>query len=690
MKQTTLGLMFLLGATAASFGCKKTAPPPVHHSGVKVSAKADLLKPGLDVLRQGTDVSQFRDGLNHINTYLTRDPRQQVTPLASEEKEKLRKLYRLDDEETADIEAGVFRPRDAYYLEASCLFRDAARMLEVGDIAPVDQARICFEWVTRRIPLHEQSDEGLPPAFVLRRGFGGALDRAVAFLGLVRQFQMEGCLLAPPGPPDAFGPLLVGILPTSDQKAALYLFDPRLGLPISSPGNKNIATLDDARADPGLLKPSDITAAMVPKLEIYLVSPLEALSPRMRYLQGLLERQDQVVLHVDALRVANDLAKATGRDSEVWMPAAKGPSPTRALRQFLSTEDGGIDKRGRYQRFRSQQIPASAILGLQAMHLLHPQEIPEMARDRLVSKIGELFDLYALQPKEFFLHGHFDATLKRVDRMRGVLESEEAAKPLEENVFQRRLKDWRARVNEAYISFLVRKDPGGEAKVEALWNDDQYLRNVFQIDSDFPLEKFEKKMLSLIVFNACREPLGQQVNQLVASCVHEKAAQLQANLETRTAAGKDVATAKDNAGYAWKNARGQWNKFLDRYQFNAQSLPKRLAEIGQRWNNNELEAALNLWEQLHLDIHNNIEARLRLAEAQAQLQANSPALSDLQADLEALRKSDLPKLLNECREKATNPPLLAQRLELLARDWAPQGYVHWLSESTQGRSAKQK
>jgi hypothetical protein len=690
MKETTLALMFLLGVTfATSLGCKRAPTPPVHPSSVKVSAaKADLLKPALDVLRQGMDVNQFRDGLNHINSYLTRDPRQQVTALTPDEREKLRKLYRLDDEEAADVEAGVFRPSDAYYLQECCLFRDAARLLEVAGATPLEQARLCFEWVIRRVQLHEQSDEGVPPAFVLRRGFGGGLDRAVAFLSLIRQFQMEGCLLAPPGPPEAFGPLVIGVLPAPDKKAALYLFDPRLGLPVPGPGNQSIATVDEARADPDLLKRSGIAAAVVPKLEAYQVGPLEALSPRMRYLQGLLERQDSVVLHVDALRVAGDLAKVSGRDGQVWVPATKGPSPTRALRLFLPAEDGGIDKRSRHQRFKSQQIPAPAILGLQTMRLLHPQEIPELARDRLVSKIGELFDLYALQPKEFFLHGHFDATLKRVDRMRGVLETEEAAKPLEEDVFKKRLKDWRARVNEAYISFLVRKEASGEAKVEALWNEDQYLRNVFQIDSDFPLEKFEKKFLSLILFNACREPLGQQVNYLVASCVHEKAAQLQANLTTRAGAGKDVAAVRDDAGYAWKNARGQWNKFLDRYQFSVQAVPRRLAEIGQRWNNNEREAALNLWEQLHLDIHTTIEARLRLAEAQEQVQASSPALGDLEADLEALRKSDLPKVLNECLEKAGAAPALAQRLELLARDWSPQGYVHWMRESARGRLPK--
>jgi hypothetical protein len=147
---------------------------------------------------------------------------------------------------------------------------------------------------------------------------------------------------------------------------------------------------------------------------------------------------------------------------------------------------------------------------------------------------------------------------------------------------------------------------------------------------------------------------------------------------------------KDNADYAWKNARGAWNKFLERYLVSAKGLPERLAEIVQRWNKGDLDAALNLWEHLHLDIHITIEARSRLAEAQQRLLGSSPALQDLVADVDALQKSALPKTLNECTEKARANPVLARRLELLARDWGPQGNMHWLREAARGRLDKGK
>jgi len=683
MKQTPLGLLF---GTALFFtpGCYKTSPPPA--AIVKSTVQStDLLKPALDLFRQAKDEGNYRDALHLVNSHLSKDPTKQVTPLSSQDRENLQKLYQLDNEELAELDAAVFRQLDAYYLQSCFLFRDAGRFLEVPNATPQDQARLCFDWVMRRVQLHEQIDEGLPADFVLRRGFGSGLDRAIVFLALLRQFQIEGCVLALPDEPT--NPILVGALLTQDQKPNLYLFDPRLGQPIAGPDKKGIATLADVRAHPELLKPSSIVPEALSKMETYQVGPLEGLSARMRYLNDLLAFQDKVILFQDALALQRDLAKVTGREALVsnLPPAPRGQSPTRALRLFFSKAEGGIDKRDRYQRFQAKQIPWPGILQqFQEMRLYQTKDIPEPARENLLRNVKQLFVTFALQPKDAFLHGQFEATLNRIDRMRTVLETEEAAKPLEETVFKKQLQDWRARVNEAYIALLVRKEASGQAKVNSLWGEDEYLLNVLQVDSEIPLERFEKKLLSVILLNACREPLGQQVSYLVASCLHEKACQLQANHDILAAAGKDVTIVKENADYAWRNDRSAWYKYLERYQLSPQSLPKRLLEIQQRWNRGELEIAVNLWEQLHLDIHATLEARLRWVEAQKQLQTKSPALNDLLAFLDTLQKSDLSKSLNLCLEQ-TAAPSLTWRLGMLARDWGPRGNLYWLGEEAKRR-----
>jgi len=172
--------------------------------------------------------------------------------------------------------------------------------------------------------------------------------------------------------------------------------------------------------------------------------------------------------------------------------------------------------------------------------------------------------------------------------------------------------------------------------------------------------------------------------------LHETAAKLQATQTLLEGAGKDTTNIKVDVDFAWRNARGAWNKYLERYLLTPQSVPKRLVDIQQRWNAGDLESTLNLWEQLHLDVHTTIEARLRLSEAQQHLQGSSPALQELLADLSAFQKSDLPKNLSEFRERVRANSVAAQRLELLARDWAPQGNMHWLSETARVRMKKEK
>ncbi len=682
MKKFALGLSLFLALVFFVQGCKRN-PPVVKNVKTNAStAKEETLKPAFDQLQRATEAAQYRDALQLFNAQLSQESDQKITPLSPDDKESLRKLYGLDPEEWAEVDAGLFRPLDSFHLQNSFLFRDAGRVLDVPKAAPLEQVRLCFAWAMRRVQLHEQADENLPAAFVLRRGFGSGLNRALVFLAILRQFQIEGCLLA--SPDDVNQTVLVGVLipakDGTDAAESLVLFDPRLGQPVAGPDGKGIATLGEVRARPELLKASGLFADQVTKLEVYQAVPIEALSARMRYLQDLLTFQDKVILYQDALALDRELTKIAGRPALVWNspPLPKGPAPTRALRQFLSRDDGGIDTSERYLRFQRQQIPGS-VLGLHFQEL--QLDVPEQALVQLSSFTVQLFNLFAVQPRDFFLHGQFDAAFKRLDRIRTVLETEEAATPLEKAEFQKQIADWRERVRQAYISLLVHKEPGGQAKVNALWNEDQYLLNVLQVESEIPLESFSKKTLSLILLNACREPLGRRVSYLAASCLHEKAAQLQANLDFLTSTGKDVAIVRENTDFAWRNARGAWTKYLDRYALFPPNVPKRLKEIALRWNPGNVDNAVSLWEQLVLDMHATFEARLLLAETQRYLNSSDSGLKELLEDLDAFQNSELPKTLAKYVENAKANGQVAKSLELLNRDWQPRGNIYWLRES---------
>src|SRR5439155_25509433 len=140
----------------------------------------------------------------------------------------------------------------AHHLEVCFLLRDAARSLEAQlhtaggkpvKQTPLARAKAGFAWVVRqvRLPAGEPADEeAAPPAPVLYRGHGTALERALVFLALLEQFgldeddtsALQGCLVFCPDDKGTRRLWACGVA----SGESLYLFDPRLGLPVPGPG----------------------------------------------------------------------------------------------------------------------------------------------------------------------------------------------------------------------------------------------------------------------------------------------------------------------------------------------------------------------------------------------------------------------------------------------------------------------
>jgi hypothetical protein len=100
-----------------------------------------------------------------------------------------------------------------------CLFlRDVAESLRLQGLPPLPeragerwkdkrdrdlwrrQAEVAFDWVVRQLLLRADRDEGLvPPEYALRAGTGTAEERALLFLALLRQLDLDGCMVGIPG-----------------------------------------------------------------------------------------------------------------------------------------------------------------------------------------------------------------------------------------------------------------------------------------------------------------------------------------------------------------------------------------------------------------------------------------------------------------------------------------------------------
>src|SRR5262249_54257986 len=169
-------------------------------------------------------------------------------------KEELRRQLDLNEGELAELESRSFTLLDGQYLELCLLLHDAALALETkprsGNVPPQVEAAAAFAWVVRQVDLDRidadvANERVLAPQLVLRRGFGSPLIVALLFLDLVTQLGHDGCLLALPGArQNAPRYWACGVLGEKDQ---IYLFDPRLGIPLPGPGEKGIATLAEVQ-----------------------------------------------------------------------------------------------------------------------------------------------------------------------------------------------------------------------------------------------------------------------------------------------------------------------------------------------------------------------------------------------------------------------------------------------------------
>ncbi len=237
-----IAAIFLFGFSSVE--TKNTGGGPGH-------VEEDNLATARQTLVRQNDLTTCRGALSQINTELNEKPERRPPALTDQEKDWLREQAGLDAGELTEIDSGNYTQLDGQHLDRCFLLRDVARGLEVKGVrgangatvreAGPDLAARAFAWVVREVRLREHEGEPVPPAFVLRRGWGNALERALVFLALLEQFgdpsapqpELLGCLLYLPKEGGGERFWACGVV-SGDEKE-LYLFDPRLGLPIPPP-----------------------------------------------------------------------------------------------------------------------------------------------------------------------------------------------------------------------------------------------------------------------------------------------------------------------------------------------------------------------------------------------------------------------------------------------------------------------
>lgn len=677
-----LGFAVSVGVLA---GCRKDEAPDPHAAApaLKSRAEEDKVAVALEQFRQGGNASRFfgkeladyREALGLLGPTLSRQEVQDRLRLRPEQRELIEKG--LTPVEIAELEASVFSRLDSHHVETCALFRDAAHYLEVPGIGELDQATHAIAWVGRRVVLHQQRQEGLPPAYVLRAGFGSAAERAAVFQAVLHQYRLPTCWIVGG---DTEVPL-VGVLASKQ----VFLFDPRRAVPVAD--GDGIATWDAARKRPELLAAAGLSKEQVARLEARLAVPMESLAPRMEYLESLVMGEEahigseRISLFHDVAKEARDF-KAAGIADIVLADGAKGtPSPLRVLRAFLPPEEGGQDKTGRWEHFTRNLIPWPPVIArYQQLHIF--TDLPAPALENLKIVTATLFEKYYRQPQEMLVRGKVEQLPGRLDRVRTVLEEAEFAGPQEEKQLIELAADWRQRVNEAYLAVL-RQDPEAADRLRKIWEDDPYLTYLLQPEVESPRGK-SKRVLSRLVLSAVREPIGSRASLLLAGLAHDRAERVEAVLRMHQAAGKEAKVASANAHRAWLDARSGWHRYLDRHNLGKAIVPANLALVRQRRERGDVDGAITQLEYMHLELHHYVSARRQSARVEERLGSPAaPLLASLAQELEPLVQSgEVAKEIAATRElvRAAPPQVrtgLDRRLELLSRDWGENGTFAW-------------
>ncbi len=555
-----------------------SAPPPTNRASTPGQSIESGVETARQMLTRKTDPNACRSALQQINTELSEKPNLHPPALTNEQKNWLHDNLNLSREELSEVETNHYTRLDHHHLFRCFLMRDAAGALEVKGVRgkggavvrekPLDQAARAFAWVMREVRLRQRDGEEAPPDFVLRRGWGTALERALVFLALLEQLgepdaprrELLGFLLQTPDNAGGMRLWTCGVVDGEGKE--VYLFDPYLGLPLPGPKGEGIATLSQLRQQKEVLAQLKVggkyhypvTREQARAAQALLVCPLSTLSPRMRYLQ------DKLLAPAVRVRLAADAAEDRERVQTACSAGAEKPTSVLTpkdrctlLRRFLSVDEGGADTTLRQHRFMVDLVPWTDLPAAFLNERTFPQNSDLGIRVRSLfaaSFINATMD--AGFPRDLLLRGRFSsavpALVQERDRWRNQLEQRANAVDLEKNAQQ-----WVEHATRAYAGLLRAKLPQereqAEGQVKALWDERHGLP------------------IYVILNSAAAVGRNPEVAYQLGLCAQEQAEQLQARLDLQARAGATAHQREDveKAQLAWQKALDAWKRFDEDY-----------------------------------------------------------------------------------------------------------------------------
>lgn len=232
-----------------------------------------------------------------------------------------------------NLQEPKFNMMDGRHIEDCMLYSNVANRI-AGNGDDMTRLRRIFDWISRQVmivpprslapPGRDAQAQSRPYDCILR---GMATEAAPAwaertwiFMALARQIRIDVGLLVSSRDPEQW--LAVALV-----EGKPYLFDCRVGQPIMSADGKNVATLDEAVADPRVMAamqlpggvPYGPTTADLVSGELTILADMGTgyLSPRMRLLERRLAGNNRMVLFRDVAELETAFKQAIPKLKEV-------------------------------------------------------------------------------------------------------------------------------------------------------------------------------------------------------------------------------------------------------------------------------------------------------------------------------------------------------------------------------------
>lgn len=582
-----VGLLSVAGGVALAVGCNGCGPS----GGTKGTgpgggtAAADPWPKFASVVRNNPDPKATRGAVAELTAGLVNAaPADRPTAADPQYLTAVATSLQLTDAEKKALAGSEYTARDANHLSECLYLSDVAAGLGVTAAdPPAVRADAAFRFVVRQVVLapavflpKRALLPPVPPSFVLSRGSGTGHERAITFMALCRQFDLDTYLI---GGPDAAGQTWAHRGTAAADQApkgpfwavgvrtpdGVLLFDPWRGEAVPGKTAGRPISLAELKADPNACpwmadktSPWDVTKDAIAASVLYLSAPLSAIAPRTGKMQEKLKDVAGVRLAVDWTAAVKATEDAAGMvEVKGWNPPADQFTPVRVLASFLPTEQGGADSTpeqnfdSRFYQYNYARLPIDRVL--RPPVALGNQDASQ-ALSRMAAAMYQEAFLAAPSPRERLQRGQYNVAVadlvKRRDNFAQVLRGPNASE-------DEGMREWYRSLSGVFNRVTQAQGTADEAAARDAV--EKFLRN-----SGGPLSRAVGGMVA--------EAGVGEAAYLLALSAHEQAEAAEA-----TAVRQGSADARKAAKDLWQKAVNGWKRYSQYAATQDESFPGRKA-----------------------------------------------------------------------------------------------------------------